>query len=57
MGRAIKGFPDWFMKDQPRPSKERKTFVIWSYFRKDSALQPSGLVGPVELTFQEIANK
>ena len=54
MGRAIKGFPDWFVKGEPRPSKERKTFVIWSYFRKHSPLQPSGLVGPVELTFEEI---
>ena len=57
MGRAIKAFPDWFVRDEPRPSRDRKTFVIWSYFRKDSPLQPSGLVGPVELTFQELATK
>ena len=57
MGRAIKGFPDWFVKGEPRPSRERKTFVIWSYFRKDSPLQPAGLVGPVEITFQEVAGR
>lgn len=55
MGRAIKGFPDWFVKGEPRPSRDRKTFVIWSYFRQDSPLQPAGLVGPVELTFQEVS--
>ncbi|MBR5661275.1 MAG: hypothetical protein IKW99_06960 [Bacteroidales bacterium] len=53
-GRAMKAFPDWFMKDTPRPSKDRKAFVIWSYFREDSPLQPAGLVGPVELEIQEI---
>ena len=57
MGRAIRGFPDWFVKGEPRPSRERKTFVIWSYFRKDSPLQPAGLVGPVEITFQEVAGR
>jgi len=53
-GRAMKAFPSWFMKDQPRPSKDRKAFVIWSYFREDSQLQPAGLVGPVELEIQSI---
>ena len=54
MGRAMKAFPEWFVNDSPRPS-QRKTFVIWSYFRKNSRLEPAGLVGPVELSFQEIA--
>ena len=49
MGRAMKAFPEWFLKGVPRPSKDRKGFVIWSYFRADSPLQPAGLVGPVEL--------
>lgn len=53
-GRAMKAFPDWFMKETPRPSKGRKAFVIWSYFREDSPLQPAGLVGPVELEIQDI---
>lgn len=53
-GRAMKAFPDWFMKDTPRPSKDRKAFVIWSYFREDSPLQKAGLVGPVKLEIQDI---
>ena len=54
MGRAMKAFPDWFLKDEPRPSRDRKTFVIWSYFRKDSPLQPAGLVGPVMLKILKV---
>ncbi len=50
-GRAMKAFPDWFLKGEPRPSAGRKGFVIWSYFRKDSPLQEAGLVGPVKLYF------
>ena len=57
MGRAMKAFPDWFLKDGPRPSKDRKAFVIWSYFRKDSPLQPAGLVGPVRIDIQEVDEK
>ena len=51
-GRSIKGFPEWFVRNEPRPS-QRRTFVIWNYYRKDSPLQPAGLIGPVELTFEE----
>ncbi len=48
-GRSIKGYPDWFVKNLPRPSKDRKCFVVWYYHRKDTPLLPSGLVGPVTL--------
>lgn len=54
MGRAMKAFPDWFLKKQQRPSKDRKTFSIWYYHRKDSPLQPAGLVGPIQLIKQDI---
>lgn len=47
-GRAMKAYPDWFIKNQPRPSK-RKAFSIWYYNRKDTPLQPAGLAGPVAL--------
>lgn len=57
MGRAMKAFPDWFIQKQPRPSKERKAFYIWYYHRKDSPLQPAGLVGPVQLIEQKIKYK
>lgn len=48
-GHAMKAYPDWFVKNQPRPEKNRKCFVIWYYHRKDTPLQPAGLVGPVML--------
>ena len=51
MGRAIKAYPDWFIKNTPRPSKGRKAFTIWYYHQKDSILQPAGLVGAVRLVF------
>lgn len=52
--RAMKAFPDWFIKKQARPSKERKTFNICYYHRKDSPLQPAGLMGPVRLIEQNV---
>jgi len=53
-GRAIKAYPDWFINNQPRPSKGRKTFSVWYYYRTDSKLQPAGLVGTVQLIYQNI---
>lgn len=47
-GRALKKYPDWFLKDQPRPSA-RQCFTIWYYHRADSPLQKAGLIGPVRL--------
>ncbi len=49
-GWYLKRFPGWFAKGMSaRPSKGRKCFSDWNYFTKDSALTPSGLLGPVEL--------
>ena len=48
-GHAMKAYPDWFVKNQPRPEKNRKCFVIWYYHRKDTKLLPAGLPGPVRL--------
>ncbi|MDR1957838.1 MAG: hypothetical protein LBQ54_02140 [Planctomycetaceae bacterium] len=53
-GRAMKAFPDWFIKKEPRPSQGRKAFMIWYYYRKDSPLQPAGLIGPVRVIKQNI---
>ena len=53
-GRAMKAFPNWFIKKQPRPSKDRKAFYIWYYHQKNSPLQPAGLVGPVRLIEQKV---
>ncbi|MDR1593715.1 MAG: hypothetical protein LBS43_04410, partial [Prevotellaceae bacterium] len=47
--RAMKGLPEWFVKNEPRPVKERKTFIPWYYYNKNSPLQPAGLIGPVIL--------
>jgi hypothetical protein len=48
-GGFLKQFPEWFLRNQPRPSKGRFTFTTWNYFTKDSPLVPSGLLGPVRL--------
>ena len=56
-GRGLKDIPEWVVRNQPRPSKHRRTFFLWTYFRKDSPLQPAGLVGPVELKVQTIAQQ
>ncbi len=48
-GKQLKEFPDWFLKNQPRPSKGRYCFTTWNYFTKDSPLIPSGLIGPVRI--------
>jgi len=50
-GRWMQRFPDWFVNDQPRPSKNRYTFTTWNYFTKDSELISSGLLGPVTLKY------
>ncbi|MDR1480836.1 MAG: hypothetical protein LBJ00_18070 [Planctomycetaceae bacterium] len=47
--RAMKSLPEWFVNNQPRPVKERKTFIPWYYFNKNSPLYPAGLLGPVKL--------
>lgn len=48
-GIILKKWPDWFVKNEPRPVQSRKTFTTWHHWRKDSPLQPSGLLGPVML--------
>lgn len=43
----LKEFPDWFINGTPRPSPGRYCFTTWNYFKKDSPLVSSGLLGPV----------
>ena len=50
-GQALEAFPEWMIKGTPRPSSERRTFTTWNYIKKDQPLLPSGLLGPVDLTF------
>jgi hypothetical protein len=51
--RAMTGLPEWFIKNEPRPVKERKTFIPWYYFNKDSQLYPAGMTGRVKLLKQD----
>jgi hypothetical protein len=51
-GRAMRGFPDWFVKNSPRPEQRRKTFNVWYYYRKNSELQSSGLLGTVNILYE-----
>jgi hypothetical protein len=44
----ITRFPDWYVKNQPKPGS-RKTFSIWNNFTKDDPLLAAGLLGPVRL--------
>ncbi|MDR1022187.1 MAG: hypothetical protein LBL94_02785 [Prevotellaceae bacterium] len=46
-GRAMKAFPEWFLRSEPRTEPRRKTFNLWYYYRKNSELRPAGLLGPV----------
>ena len=52
-GNYLKEFPEWFLKNQPRPSKGRFCFTTWNYFTKDSPLISSGLLGPVRIMKEE----
>jgi hypothetical protein len=50
-GEYLRRFPKWFDGSlKSRPSKGRKCFTDWNYFKKDSKLIPSGLLGPVKIT-------
>ncbi len=46
-GVTLKGWPDWLVKNEPRPKTGRYTFTTWKYWSKDSKLLESGLLGPV----------
>jgi hypothetical protein len=46
-GKPLKRWPEWLLKGEPRPVKERLTFTTWKHYTKDSPLVPSGLIGPV----------
>lgn len=48
-GKPLAIWPDWFVNQRPRPTKERVTFTTWHHWTKDDALKPSGLIGPVML--------
>lgn len=47
-GTGLNRWPDWFLKQEPRPT-ERRAFASWKFYHKDSPLAPSGLLGPVRI--------
>jgi hypothetical protein len=49
VGRPLKEIPSWLVEGKPRPSHGRYTFTTWNFYRKDSPLLESGLLGPVKI--------
>lgn len=49
VGRFMKKIPEWLRKGNPRPSQNRHAVVSFKFFKKDSPLLPSGLLGPVSI--------
>jgi hypothetical protein len=45
---TLKAWPQWLLDGKPSPAG-RYTFTTWRLWGKDSPLQESGLLGPVEL--------
>ncbi|MES1220943.1 MAG: glycosylhydrolase-like jelly roll fold domain-containing protein, partial [Bacteroidota bacterium] len=52
-GKFLKEFPDWFLKNEQRPSAGRYCFTTWNYFSKDYKLVSAGLLGPVQLMVEQ----
>ena len=48
---TLKAWPQWLNAGQPSPTG-RYTFTSWRLWKKDDALLPSGLLGPVTLRQQ-----
>ncbi|MDR1380493.1 MAG: glycosyl hydrolase family 43, partial [Tannerella sp.] len=47
---TLERWPQWLLDGTPDPSG-RQTFCMWDLWKKDDALIPSGLIGPVRLVF------
>lgn len=47
VGQFMLSVPQWLAAGSERPVTARKTVVSFKYFKKDSPLMPSGLLGPV----------
>ncbi|MDR1269074.1 MAG: hypothetical protein LBK82_06090 [Planctomycetaceae bacterium] len=45
---TLSAWPEWLTKGQPDPHG-RETFSMWNLWKPDDTLQPSGLIGPVQL--------
>jgi hypothetical protein len=49
IGSGLKAYPDWFVRNEARPSKGRYTFTTWKFWSKADPLLPAGLLGPVRV--------
>jgi len=50
---VLTSWPRWLLDGQPSPTG-RKSFVTFPLWKKNEALRPSGLLGPVVLSFPEL---
>ncbi len=50
---TLKSWPRWLEEGKPSPTG-RITFTSWRLWKKDSPLQPSGLLGPVKVLAAEV---
>jgi hypothetical protein len=48
-GTHLKKWPEWLVKNKPRPKTGRITFTTWKFWDKNSPLLDSGLIGPVRV--------
>lgn len=53
-GVSLKEWPQWVLKNQERPSKERQTFTTWKHWNAGDPLLPSGLIGPVYVRIAQV---
>ncbi|MEP6648144.1 MAG: hypothetical protein ABJC12_13725, partial [Saprospiraceae bacterium] len=52
--RNLQVIPDWVKQNKERPSRNRIAFTTTDFFDKDDPLLPSGLLGPVTLTVEDV---
>lgn len=46
-------WPDWLLKGTPRPTS-RYTFTTYRFYKKGDPLLPSGLLGPVSISYRQL---
>ena len=54
--RQLVSWPQWILKNQPRPEQRRITFSNIKGYKKDSPLLESGLLGPVNLKISSLVD-
>jgi hypothetical protein len=52
---TLRSWPEWLEKGLPSPAG-RQTFTSWRLWKKDAALQESGLLGPVVFSVAQVAS-